>query len=265
MSIVTVIGMHRSGTSLLCKLLDSCGVKFPGDLLVASDNPDGHFENKNLLSFHKELLISRGLDKDGLELKQAPSNFSTDEKKTAKETFEKEFDKNGHGYFGWKDPRNTLFVDNWNEILSDHFFICIFRNYWEVADSLVRRDYQAMVYPTRNFLKRIKWFLYWKITERSNFKKYLNQWIIYNEVVISFMSVNAKNRILISSNNLKNNPEEVINRINARFEIQLKTDFHNPVRRDYMRESSIDDIPNWKKNAWATSILERLSFIESRS
>ena len=55
-----ILGMHRSGTSLLAALLEDWGVHI-GETLVGADvgNPRGHFEDRDILDFHTRALASR--------------------------------------------------------------------------------------------------------------------------------------------------------------------------------------------------------------
>ena len=53
-----VVGMHRSGTSLLGSLLPACGIAMPGPLLDGdAHNPEGYFERADVTALQEELLI----------------------------------------------------------------------------------------------------------------------------------------------------------------------------------------------------------------
>ncbi len=48
--VICIIGMHRSGTSMIARLLNLCGLDLgpPEQLVVPNEfNPPGYFENKN--------------------------------------------------------------------------------------------------------------------------------------------------------------------------------------------------------------------------
>ncbi|MFC5437002.1 glycosyltransferase [Rhodanobacter umsongensis] len=56
-----VIGMHRSGTSALTRLLNLHGVTLGSDLLqAAADNETGFWENRHIVRFHERLLAELG-------------------------------------------------------------------------------------------------------------------------------------------------------------------------------------------------------------
>jgi hypothetical protein len=56
---VVVLGMHRSGTSVLAGTLGRLGVTLPSDLLGPfPGNPKGHFESKHLYAIHERMLAA---------------------------------------------------------------------------------------------------------------------------------------------------------------------------------------------------------------
>ena len=58
---VFVLGMHRSGTSLLARLLNLLGCKLPKDLLGANEsNPSGHWESLKAIEINDALLRALG-------------------------------------------------------------------------------------------------------------------------------------------------------------------------------------------------------------
>lgn len=56
--LVLVVGMHRSGTSLLAGVLNTLGITFPGKAIEADiHNPDGYFEWAEVVHIQERLLI----------------------------------------------------------------------------------------------------------------------------------------------------------------------------------------------------------------
>ncbi|MBV2352138.1 glycosyltransferase [Synechococcus sp. HK05] len=56
--LLLIVGMHRSGTSLLGSLLSACGIAMPGPLLVGdAHNPEGYFERADVTALQEQLLI----------------------------------------------------------------------------------------------------------------------------------------------------------------------------------------------------------------
>lgn len=76
--IICVLGMHRSGTSLLCEILHTMGLSFgTQDELIAGNtaNPDGYFELKKLADLMMDIYIDAGkmtMDPCWLDLNTIP-------------------------------------------------------------------------------------------------------------------------------------------------------------------------------------------------
>src|ERR1700712_1555058 len=64
--VLVIAGMHRSGTSLVTRWLNNCGLHI-GDELVGAEtgNEDGHFEDLDFLHAHQSILKSRRLTTEG--------------------------------------------------------------------------------------------------------------------------------------------------------------------------------------------------------
>lgn len=134
---IIVLGMHRSGTSMIAGVLNILGVNMGKELMGKHpSNPLGHFED---LDFYK--LNLRILGKAG-------GNWSNPPTREAILMQKKEFDleikslveKKNKGIWGWKDPRNSLTIELYLSYLKNPYFIVCYRTPEEVAKSLKRRD-----------------------------------------------------------------------------------------------------------------------------
>jgi regulator of replication initiation timing len=142
---VLILGMHRSGTSYLARLLQESGV-FIGDRLVGPQrgNPRGHFEAEEFLAFHQRLIQERRKDErrafDEDLLVQAPLEeaFSAAEAEEAERLLGK---LRRSGLYGWKEPRTCLFLSAWRQLLPDARSVVVFRHPLEVHQSLLRRGH----------------------------------------------------------------------------------------------------------------------------
>jgi len=149
-TIVIVLGMHRSGTSTISRIVNLLGVYMgeEEDFLEAkSDNPKGYWENKFIVSVNDEILKRLGSENDNT-WKETPIFFDGWENSSMLDDLkykaiaylnakmkEKEM-------WGWKDPRTCLTLPFWRSILPSKnlkFIICI-RNPLNVAKSLNKRD-----------------------------------------------------------------------------------------------------------------------------
>src|SRR5215216_55744 len=136
---VCIAGMHRSGTSMVAKLLHLCGLYLgqQGDLVPPTpDNPDGHWENMRFAGLNDEILNEFG---GGWDHPPAiPDRWDEAERlhgiKMKAKIILQEFAD--HEPWGWKDPRNSLTLPVWKSIVPDLKVIICLRNPLEVALSL---------------------------------------------------------------------------------------------------------------------------------
>jgi hypothetical protein len=156
---VIIIGMHRSGTTMLTKILHDYGL-FMGDI---------HEQNSEAVSFlrvNEKLLreASSGWcdlgynDERILKPKKKYIDICSAALKTRRfadeyfgelsnEDFKKDFS------WGWKDPRNTLTLNIWRELFPNSKIIHIYRNPIDVAASLRDRELKF------DRAGKIKWYL----------------------------------------------------------------------------------------------------------
>lgn len=146
---ICITGMHRSGTSMVARLLNLCGLYLgpEEDLLpAAEDNPEGFWENIRFVSINNRLLGELGGSWElppefpkGWERRPAIRQLG-DEAVELVESFR------GHGFWGWKDPRVLLTLPFWEEMIPDLQVVVCLRNPVEVAHSLAKRDSFSIPY-----------------------------------------------------------------------------------------------------------------------
>jgi hypothetical protein len=141
---VIVLGMHRSGTSVLSRALIALGVDFGGTFVhVRPDNPKGFFEDKDVNSLNVSFLLAMGCRWHTLLL-SAPEAAMTDSnfKEQAAVLLKSKFA--GRRLWGLKDPRITRLLPLWQAALADinarGRYVLANRNPLSVADSLAKRD-----------------------------------------------------------------------------------------------------------------------------
>ncbi len=163
---IIVIGMHRSGTSMLSSILEQCGVYMGAD----------QDHNKESLFFQRQnkwLLSQAGIRWD------SPENFkfiTEDFKKLSVEILNNHLKslrrlsylgwRKSIKYrsifkldiaWGWKDPRNTYTIDIWSRIFPNAKVIHIYRNPMDVIGSLYNREDGSILVrgvPTRTGLRK---------------------------------------------------------------------------------------------------------------
>jgi len=134
--------MHRSGTSMVAKMLNSCGLCLGGEsVLVAPsrDNPGGYWENKNFVSINNGILSEFGSSWDYPQ--RLPDGWESDQKMVPYRARVEVLLQGlkGHEPWGWKDPRMCLTLPFWMSILPQTKVVVCLRNPLEVVLSLHRR------------------------------------------------------------------------------------------------------------------------------
>ncbi len=132
--VITVLGMHRSGTSSLVGSLEAAGLPL-GDVRRegGESNEKGHREPGEVIRLHDDVLMnSRG----AWHLPPASVEWST-EQRERRDAFIASHE--GMPLWGWKEPRTLLVIDGWLEVLPQLEFVGSFRHPLVVARSLKRR------------------------------------------------------------------------------------------------------------------------------
>lgn len=141
---VCIVGMHRSGTSLVTRLLKECGL-FLGteEELVgpALDNPEGFWENQKFVELNEDILARFGGSWDAPPSLPPHWEFSSEVDPLLERAGELVARFSHHRQWGWKDPRNSLTIPFWRRVIPTLKFVVCVRNPLEVAHSLfVRGD-----------------------------------------------------------------------------------------------------------------------------
>ncbi|NNE44515.1 MAG: hypothetical protein HKN12_09915, partial [Gemmatimonadetes bacterium] len=144
---VLVLGMHRSGTSALTRILNLLGVELGGSLMraAAGNNSTGFWEHQDLVDLHDELLEhvgSRWDDPRPLD----PDRLLADDTRPIRDRMlavvQRDF--SDQPLWGLKDPRLCRLLPVWKELLDragcDVRYVLTARHPAEVAASLERRD-----------------------------------------------------------------------------------------------------------------------------
>jgi hypothetical protein len=140
---VSILGMHRSGTSMVALLLAECGLHLGDDrdlMPPAPDNPAGFGENVRFVELNERLLAALGGSWD------AVPEFDPDWLERPEVTqLERHAAHLAHAFagcepWGWKDPRSSLTLPFWERVAHPLEVIVCLRDPLEVALSLQRRN-----------------------------------------------------------------------------------------------------------------------------
>lgn len=131
-----VLGMHRSGTSALTRLLDRLGFYAGPDEKLMGE----YWEHSDLHSIDEELLATLGAGWDtavDIDLRQL-SEAARARLLPRARALVRQLDSSGPWVL--KDPRLCLLLPFWRELLARPLCILIYRDPLSVARSLARRD-----------------------------------------------------------------------------------------------------------------------------
>ena len=192
---VAIVGMHRSGTSMVAQLLGRCGIYLGEDgalLGPTADNRQGHWEHAGFHRLNEEILAELG---GGWDMPpRVPTGWGEDIRlrgaRTAAEALVESFD--GREPWGWKDPRTSLTLPLWQELIPDLKLVWCLRHPLEVALSLQRRG-------------------------MFSYANSLTLWRIYNERVMS--GLEDGNWILTEYDAYFERPESELRRLLSHLEI----------------------------------------------
>jgi hypothetical protein len=147
---VIVLGMHRSGTSALTRVVSLLGLHVGADeslVEATDDNPAGHWEVEALSLFNEDLLLELGGHWSGppaLDRARLVDLAAGDWGGRARKLLDQSF---AGRPFVWKDPRLCLLLPFWLEVLDEApLVVSTFRNPLEVAHSIGRRDGLLPIY-----------------------------------------------------------------------------------------------------------------------
>lgn len=144
--IIFILGMHRSGTSSIARLINLLGFDLGKSIMdPKTDNPKGFWENRLIVDSHDRILSLLGHRWD--YVKAFPHDFeSSKELDSEKLKLEQIVNQElGREKVAIKDPRLCLLLPIWKDICNendwDPFFVLMLRHPSEVAMSLYKRDH----------------------------------------------------------------------------------------------------------------------------
>jgi hypothetical protein len=145
-TLIVVLGMHRSGTSVTTRAMETMGASFGDNLMppVAGVNPKGFFEDMDVASLDIELMNAVGVDWHALpspDFNRLTGSQLDDFRARALALL---CEKCQSGIFALKDPRVARLLPFWQPIFDELgarvLYVVAFRHPISVARSLEARD-----------------------------------------------------------------------------------------------------------------------------
>lgn len=182
--IYIVLGMHKSGTTLISEILHHSGIN-----MIENFNPQMNYDQGNFYERKAAQVLNREILKVGrfhygfssLEL-VAPDKLeaSADLRDRIRDFIQVCNSK--HQSWGFKDPVNCLTYPVWNSELPEHKIIAIYRSPCEI-------------WP--RYRNRIQFY-----GKPHGAWKFVNRWCEYNSAILAAIRKNKSNSILLSYHRL---------------------------------------------------------------
>ena len=214
---IAVVGMHRSGTSLLALMLQQLGLDLGADLIVGDpQNPDGYGEDQVVVNLQRRLLQRHCGNNQGWpdwgwseSDNQSPILLGDPQWDKAASAYLNQREKSP-GAWGWKDPRTTLLLPHWLRLNPGLRVIGIYRDPWDVVDALQR------VQPPI-FLRHPSWGL--------------QIWQHYNQALADFVEQHPERCILLHNSTLTQRPERLLDALEQQWGGRLQEPREVTLRR----------------------------------
>jgi hypothetical protein len=196
---VCVTGCIRSGSSMITRILNICGMNLGSkfDILEPDNvgNPSGYWENIKFLYGNRLIMQAYNEDLDKLNHPSIGNNtkdISIDEAfKIARDFIKQELKGN---FVGWKDPNNSLTVGFWQKAIPDLKIVVCLRRPMDTAKSISTSPFYNL-----------------------SFENGLRLWERYYQNVIK--QVPSKKLIVTQYENYFTNPQFEISRLLRKMEI----------------------------------------------
>lgn len=205
--ILCIVGMHRSGTSLLASWLEACGVKLDfGSLMPATVwNKRGHFEDELIVSIHIDSLVRQIKNSRGWRVTKADFlAFSKNEEVRAGEIISSRDDI---PCWGWKDPRSIFFAPAWRQLSDRIRFVAIHRDPLQVVSSLLERSAMSESLSP----KQVELF-------HTQAKQATNMWIAHNKLILKLKEQYPHHTTIFGLEDLVANDKEIFEHIDNLWE-----------------------------------------------
>jgi hypothetical protein len=182
-----VAGMHRSGTSMTASFMQALGVDVGSNLIAADgNNRKGYFEDWDFVALHHAMFEAAcppgepgwpdvgWTESERLDA-AAIDTFRGDAERLVAQRLSLPL-------WGWKDPRTTLLLPFWDALLPTARYVLVYRNPWDVVDSLLRAGH-AVLHEHPEFALRI--------------------WLLYNRRLLAFFKAHPDRCVLVSTNRVR--------------------------------------------------------------
>jgi len=139
--VVVVLGMHRSGTSMIGGVLSRLGVDLGDDAIGRQvSNPLGHFEDRQFFELNKDILASAGGSWDDPPNPEQLLSQATIYSERISGLIAAYDRMQPERLWGWKDPRTSLTISLFSPYLDNLYLLWCQRDPEQIVKSLWQRN-----------------------------------------------------------------------------------------------------------------------------
>jgi hypothetical protein len=165
----------------------------------ARGNVKGFYEDLDFHELHLQILESQGIHFSGFTL-QRDLPIREQHLLVARALVEER--RRRRLSWGWKDPRTTLFLDFWQQIVSEANFLIVYRCPWDVVDSLFRRG-DPVFFANPSFAVRV--------------------WTHYNQLLLDFHDRFPERSLCVNSYRAVDSPALLLDALRSKFSLNLRS------------------------------------------
>ena len=244
-NVLIILGMHRSGTSVAAQWMAESGLCI-GDVLLGKtyNNKFGHFEDKDFLELHREVLAEHGKSYDVIE----PFQLSMSDYHLKKSKMLVKLKSNLYTDWGWKEPRTVLFADHWLSLIPHAKVFAVYRHFRQVVDSLLRREESTFSRRKNLYLKWQSYLRFNKtLNERGN--HFLRVWLHYNSILLEVLqNQKSPNHILINQERIGECEHLIMETVIQKWKFKLDNKQYGEVFREVHYSNNVKFNINYEES-----------------
>lgn len=182
--IYVVLGMHKSGTTLISQILHKSGIVMGVFDEAISYDSGNQYERKETLELNMEVLRT---DYDDFSLDVITPIEKSDSSVSGKMIELINHLEKYHKKWGFKDPRICLTYNLWNQYLPEHKLIIVYRSPVEIW---------------YHYTKKIQWWRFVRLMKRGI--KALKAWYVYNSQTVKIVRATSYDYVVFNYSDFMN-------------------------------------------------------------